>query len=225
MKHLTKNLGGGRWRAAMECGRLQLPWRRGGQAFTIGLLVLMSLIGVGHTQGKPEGTMSWALHFSIAPAFFDPSETTGLATPFLFLYALHDALIKPLPQGLLTSCLAESWTENPDGLVYDFKLRQGVTFHNGNPLTAADVVFSFQRYKGAGKTVYQEKVATVEAIDAHRVRFQLREPWPDFLLFVGTPATGAGIVVPQKYLEQVGDDGFKRHPIGAGPYEEVRLKP
>jgi peptide/nickel transport system substrate-binding protein len=62
-------------------------------------------------------------------------------------------------------------------------------------------------------------------LDAHRVRFQLREPWPDFLLFLGTPATGAGLIVPQKYLEQVGDDGFKRHPIGAGPYKFVSHTP
>ena len=87
--------------------------------------------GTALFQGKPEGTLCWGLLFSIAPTFFDPSETTGLATPFLFLYALHDALIKPMPQGLLTPCLAESWTESPDGLVHDFKLRQGVTFHNG----------------------------------------------------------------------------------------------
>jgi peptide/nickel transport system substrate-binding protein len=80
-------------------------------------------------------------------------EPAAGVAPFLFLYALHDALLKPMPAGLLTPCLAESWTESPDGLIYDFKLSQGVTFHNGDPLTAADVVFSFQRYKGAGKTV------------------------------------------------------------------------
>ena len=144
-----------------------LPRRRGGPALAIGLLVLMGLSGVGPHAGQARGdTDAGGCIFSIAPTFFDPSETTGLATPFLFLYALHDALIKPMPQGLLTPCLAESWTESPDGLVHDFKLRQGVTFHNGDSLTVADAVFSFQRYKGAGKTVYQEKVATVEAIDA-----------------------------------------------------------
>jgi peptide/nickel transport system substrate-binding protein len=87
------------------------------------------------------------------------------------------------------------------------------------------VVFSFQRYKGAGKKVYQEKIAAAEALDAHRVRFRLRDPWPDFLFFLGTPATGAGLIVPQKYLDQVGDDRFKRHPIGAGPYKFVSHTP
>ena len=159
--------------------------------------------------GAPEGTMTWALHVTIAPTWLDPADTPGVLTPFLFLYTLHDALIKPMPQGLLTPSLAESWTESPDGLVYEFTLRNKVTFHNGDPLTAEDVVFSFQRYKGAGARVYKEKVAVVEAIDPQHVRFRLNEPWPDFLLFLGTPATGAGWVVPKKYLEQVG--------AGSGP--------
>ena len=199
--------------------------RWGRQALGIGLLVLLTMLGTSQAQGKPAGTMTWGLHFTLAPTYFDPAETAGIATPFKFLYALHDALMKPMPQGLLTPSLAESWTESPDGLTYEFLLRQGVTFHNGELLTAADVVFSFQRYKGAGAKTYKEKVAAVEAVDPHRVRFRLREPWPDFLIFLGTPATGAGWVVPQKYLEQVGDDGFKKHPIGAGPYKFVSHTP
>jgi peptide/nickel transport system substrate-binding protein len=180
---------------------------------------------MARAQGKPAGTMTWGLHFTLAPTYFDPAETSGIATPFKFLYALHDALIKPMPQGLLTPSLAESWTESADGLVYEFTLRDKVTFHNGEPLTAADVVFSFQRYKGAGAKTYKEKVEVVEAVDPLHVRFRLREAWPDFLLFLGTPATGAGWVVPKKYLEQVGDDGFKKHPIGAGPYKFVSHTP
>ena len=57
------------------------------------------------------------------------------------------------------------------------------------------------------------------------VRFHLKEPWPDFMTFYGTTASAAGIVVPKKYLTQVGDDGFKKHPIGAGPYKFVSHQP
>jgi peptide/nickel transport system substrate-binding protein len=53
----------------------------------------------------------------------------------------------------------------------------------------------------------------------------LKEPWPDFLTFYGTTATGAGWVVPRKYVEKVGDDGFKKAPIGAGPYRLVGQTP
>jgi peptide/nickel transport system substrate-binding protein len=71
----------------------------------------------------------------------------------------------------------------------------------------------------------RERVQAVEAVDALTVRFHLHEPWPDFLTFYGTSATAAGIVVPRKYLAQVGDDGFKKHPVGAGPYRFVRHTP
>lgn len=191
-----------------------------------GLVCLcFALASMSHAQAKPTGTMTWGLHFTLAPTYFDPAETAGIATPFKFLYALHDALVKPMPEGLLTPCLAESWRESDDGLVYDFQLRQGLTFHNGMPLTADDVVFSFQRYKGAGVNVYKEKVAAVEAVSPLHVRFRMKEPWPDFLYFYGTPATGAGWIVPKAYLEQVGDEEFKKQPIGAGPYKFVSHTP
>jgi peptide/nickel transport system substrate-binding protein len=57
------------------------------------------------------------------------------------------------------------------------------------------------------------------------VRFRFKHPWPDFMTFYGTPATGAGWIVPKKYVEKVGDDGFKKHPIGAGPYKFVSFNP
>jgi peptide/nickel transport system substrate-binding protein len=143
----------------------------------------------------------------------------------VFLYALHDALIKPLPGNDRAPCLAESWTESPDGLVYEFKLRQGLQFHNGDPFTAEDVQFSFQRYKGASAKLLHDRVKAVEVVDPHRVRFVLHAPWPDFLAFYANLATGAAWVVPKKYIEQVGEYGFKRQPIGLGPYRFVRLEP
>ena len=67
-------------------------------------------------------------------------------TPFIFYYALHDALVKPMPGHAATQCLAESWSASADGLTYEFVLRKGVRFHNGEPVTADDVRFSFERY-------------------------------------------------------------------------------
>jgi peptide/nickel transport system substrate-binding protein len=165
--------------------------------------------------------VTWALHITTAPTWFDPAEALGLITPFLFLYALHDALIKPMPGNLMAPSLATQWHESPDGLTYDFELRQGVTFHNGDPFTAEDVQFSFERYKGAGATQLKHKVKRVEIVHAHHVRFHLHEPWPDFLTFYGTPATGAAWIVPHRYIAQVGDAGFTHHPIGLGPYRFV----
>jgi len=58
----------------------------------------------------------------------------------------------------MAPCLAESWTESPDGLVYEFKLREGLRFHNGDPFTAEDVRFSFQRYRGASAKLLHDRV-------------------------------------------------------------------
>ena len=187
---------------------------------------VIALIGVNATAAsKSEGQLTIAFDTSIAPTYLDPAETTGIAAPFVFLYALHDALIKPLPGNHMAPCLAESWTESADGLVYEFQLRKSLTFHNGDPFTAEDVKFSFLRYKGTSAKLLHEQVKAVEIIDAHRLRFVLYTPWPDFLTFYATPATGAAWIVPKKYLKQVGDDGFKRHPIGLGPYRFIRADP
>src|SRR5205823_3967345 len=131
-------------------------------------------------KGAPSGQMTWAIHVTIAPTWFDPGETTGVITPFMFLYALHDALVKPMPDGPMSPCLATRWQESPDGLTYDFALRQGVKFHNGDPFTAEDVQFSFERYKGSGATDLKKYVKAVEIVNAHQVAFHLPEPWPAF---------------------------------------------
>src|SRR5262249_18712798 len=177
------------------------------------VLVIAMAVGEARAQGAPEGQLTIAFDASIAPSFLDPAETAGIATPFAFLYALHDALIKPLPGNDMAPCLAESWRESPDGLVYDFKLREGLKFHNGDPFTAEDVKFSFQRYRGASAKLLHERVRAVEIIDPHRVRFVLNKPWPDFLAFYATPATGAAWIVPKQYIEKVGEEGFRRHPV------------
>ena len=65
----------------------------------------------------------------------------------------------------------------------------------------------------------------MDIVDAQRVRFRLKQPWPDFMTFYGSPATGAGWIVPKKYVEKVGDDGFKKAPVGAGPYRFVSFTP
>ena len=104
-------------------------------------------------------------------------------------------------------------------------LRRGATFHNGEPVTSEDVKFSFERYRGISAKVLKEKVAAIETPDPRRVRFRLRQPWPDFMAFYGTPATGAAWIVPRKYVEKVGEDGFKKAPVGAGPYKFVSFTP
>jgi peptide/nickel transport system substrate-binding protein len=172
----------------------------------------------------PEGQLTWGVHISLAPTWFDPAETQGLITPFMILYAIHDAMAKAMPGNTTAPSLAESWQISPDGRVYDFMLRKGVKFHNGDPLTSEDVKFSFDRYRGANAKQLKDRVAAVETPGPLHVRFRLKNPWPDFMTFY-TAASGAGWIVPKKYVEKVGDEGYKKAPIGAGPYKFVSFSP
>src|SRR2546427_4128583 len=189
------------------------------------ILVLLLLAWFGSAEAAAEGTVTWGVHASLVARWLDPAETEGTIIPFMMLYALHDALLKPMPTGLQTPSLAESWTMSKDGLAYEFALRKGVKFHNGEVVTAADVKFSFERYRGAGAKQVKDKVREVQVVDPGRVRFHLKEPWPDFLTYYGTTAAGVGWIVPKKYVEQVGEDGFKKAPIGAGPFRLVSFTP
>src|SRR5688572_8852024 len=189
------------------------------------IVLALVLIVPAIALAAPEGQMTWALHFSLAPTLFEPAETPGVVSPFMILYALHDAMLKPMPGKSLAPSLAESWTMSPDGLVYEFVLRKGPRFHTGDPVTAEDVKFSFERYRGISAKSLKEKVAAIETPDAGRVRFRLKQPWPDFMTFYAGIATGANWIVPKKYVERVGEDGFKKAPVGAGPYRFVSFTP
>ena len=194
----------------------------------IALLLMVMGFVVGfqqETQAQAPAQLVFAYHVTVSPSWFDPAETPAQITAFGILYALHDAVVRPLPGERMAPALAASWTESPDGRVYEFKLRQGLRFHNGDLCTAEDVQYSFARYKGTGAKELQAKVAQVEVVDPLTVRFHLREPWPDFMTFYGTTATAVGIVVPKKYLEQVGADGFQKAPVGLGPYKFVSYTP
>jgi peptide/nickel transport system substrate-binding protein len=194
-------------------------------ALLLCLILVVAGVGSVDAQAKPEGEMRWALYVTLAPAWYDPAEVVGVLTPFWVMYAMHDALVKPIPGAMLGASLAESWKVSADQRVYDFKLREGLKFHNGDPFTAEDVKWSFLRAKGNVAKVLHDKVREVEIAGPYRVRFHLHEPWPDFMTFYGTFATGAGWITPKKYMEQVGPDGFKKNPVGLGPYKFVSHVP
>jgi peptide/nickel transport system substrate-binding protein len=189
----------------------------------LALTVAIPAAGPAKAAG-PEGQVTWGVHISLAPTWFDPAETPSMITPFMVMYALHDAMVKPMPGNAHAASLAEAWTVSQDGLTYEFVLRKGAKFHNGEPVTAEDVKFSFWRYRGASAKAVKDRVAEIETPDPQKVRFKLKAPWPDFFTFYAS-ATGAGWIVPKKYVEQVGDEAFKKAPVGAGPYKFVSFIP
>src|SRR5689334_105998 len=130
----------------------------------------LTLAALGLIAGGPgsaiaagaDGQLTWGVHVSLAPVWFDPAEVSGIITPFMVLYALHDAMVKPMPGRSPAPSLAEAWTASEDGLTFDFVVRQGAHFHNDDPVTADDVRFSFERYHGASHELLKERVASVD---------------------------------------------------------------
>ena len=192
----------------------------------VALVAAALALGVPYSTraAAPEGQLTWAVHVTLAPTWFDPAETSGIITPYMVLYAIHDAMVKPMPGNGLAPSLAESVTISDDKLTYDMAIRKGAKFHDGTPVTAEDVKFSFERYRGAQAGQIKGRVASIETPDPGHVRFKLKTAWPDFLTFYAS-ATGAGWVVPKAYVEKVGEEAFKKAPIGAGPYKFVSFNP
>src|SRR5213593_5132023 len=167
--------------------RSPAPEPPGRRTRLLGLVVLALLAAVAPAWAAPqEGALVVGVHVTLVNRWLDPGDTEGLITPFMVLYPLHDALVKPMPGGINTPSLAESWSLAKDNVTYEFVLRKGIKFHNGDPVTADDVKFSFERYKGSGAKTLKERVMAVEIPDPGRVRFRLKHPWPDFMTIYGS---------------------------------------
>src|SRR5215470_2851830 len=90
--------------------------RRSGQS----ILALLIWASCPAKAASPDAQVTWAVTISLASSWFDPAEASGIITPYLVYYALHDAMVKPMPGNALASGLAESWSLSDDGLIYEF---------------------------------------------------------------------------------------------------------
>src|SRR5438093_13742134 len=96
-------------------------------------LAILALLLLGWTaplHAAPEGTMTWGLHVTLASRWLDPAETEDLITHLMVLYAIHDALVKPMPAGPNNPSLAESSSHSKDELAYEYGLRKHAAYHN-----------------------------------------------------------------------------------------------
>ena len=88
----------------------------------------LATAAAGLAAAAPAGQLTWGVHISLAPTWFDPAETPRIITPFMIMYALHDAMVKPMPGQPHASSLAESWSASEDDLSYEFVLRKNASF-------------------------------------------------------------------------------------------------
>lgn len=199
---------------------------QGSLVVIVGVSLLLALAGMpADTRAAAKGKLVLAWHAGISAVWLDPQENISAITPYNFAYALHDALVKPMPGNLHTPALAEQFEVGNDFKTATFVLRKGIKFHHGDPVTPADVKFTFEHYRGGQAKVLHEKTERIELVDDRTIRFHFKEPFLDFMAIYGTPGSGAGWIVPAKYYQQVGQDAFKQKPIGAGPYKLVRQQP
>jgi peptide/nickel transport system substrate-binding protein len=151
--------------------------------------------------------------------FPDPARNVALNDLSTLWINIYDTLIMRQPDGTLGPWLAESW-ESPSDTEWVFTLRPGVTFHNGEPLDAEAVKFTYERYLEADKPRYGAIASVVdhaEVIDPTTVKLVTKKPNGLFLELMWEMP-----IVPPHYIGEVGDEGFEAHPIGSGAYKFVQ---
>jgi peptide/nickel transport system substrate-binding protein len=172
-------------------------------------------------RGKPQGTLTVGMHFGLDPGWLDPVEHIYAITMQMYDYLVHDALIKPMPQGEFTYSLAEQAEMSADYMKAGFRLRPGLKFHDGQPLTTADVKWTYENFKGAHAKAFHERTEHVQIVDDRTIVFHFKQPFLEFMELYNGGVSGIGWIVPKHYYEKVGRDGFKAKPIGAGPFKFV----
>ncbi len=156
--------------------------RRDMLAGSAAMLAQLPTLGATTAKAAPNGAMTLAWHTAMVPRWLDPQDHDGTATPDNFLTALHDALIKNSGTDLYDHpSLAERYEFPKDGRSATFWLRDGIKFHNGEPVTPEDVKFSYESYRGALASAFKAKTEAVDIVDRRTVRFRFKEPFLDFL--------------------------------------------
>jgi peptide/nickel transport system substrate-binding protein len=172
-------------------------------------------------RGKPKGTLTIAQHYALDPGWLDPLEHQPTPAQGVYDYLVHDAMLKPMPQGLHTYSLAERAEMTADFTKAAFRLRPGLKFHDGHPLTTTDVQWTYENYKGINAKIFRDKLERIERVDDRTIIFHFKQPFVEFIDLYNGGSTGIGWIVPKHYYERVGRDGFKARPIGAGPFKFV----
>ncbi len=187
--------------------------------FIVSLMVLLAsgLVFGSIAEAAPKGTLRYA-----SPDFgyesMDPIHMESF-----WGWAMYDPLVTYDPQGNVIGSVAESWSISPDGNTWTFKIRKGMKFHNGDPVTSADVAFSVVRFSSKESSnpwspYLRRNFAGVETPDEYTFVYKTNNPEPQL-----TAPFAFTRILPKKYFESVGQDGFRKNPIGSGPWKFVKF--
>src|SRR5688572_13710265 len=188
------------------------------------LMLLLVLVLATPAAAQPAGTLVVGL--VAEPVNLDPAQVTDLNSNRVGRRVVETLVTFPDESTQIVPGLAESWTISKDGLQYTFKLRSGIKFHDGTPLTAEAVKFSIERQINPehpahklGKYPFANfffgNVKAVEALSDERVAFLLKEPRASFLAIL---TAGAASIVSPTAVMKFGPD-YPLQPVGTGPFK------
>ncbi len=183
----------------------------------IAVALLLTIPGGLFATGVQEGAES-TINFALSgnPDTLDPHTTSGTLT-FQVVRSFYDTLVEPNAEGRIVPALAESWNVSDNNLTWTFNLREGVTFHNGDTLTSADVKATIERLMSpelsSPKASEFDSIERIETPDDETVVLRLSEPYAPLL---STLASGWGAILPKRLID-AGHD-FANEPVGTGPF-------
>ncbi len=168
---------------------------------------------VATTAPEASAVTEARIGLQLEPPTLDLTASPAAAIPQVLLYNVYETLVRLQPDGSITPLLAESWDISDDGLTYTFNLRSGVTFHNGDPFTADDVVFSIENVafnEAHPFTTTYAPIESVTAVDDSTVEVTLTQVSANLLFFM---TQGQGVVLNQNAI-----DDIENSAIGTGPF-------
>src|SRR3989454_9284912 len=173
-------------------------------------------------RGTPKGVLAVAMHFALDPGWLGPLEHSYAITQMMYDYLVHDAMVKPMPYGYVTYGLAEHAELASDFRRAAFRLRPGLKFHDGQPLTTADVKWTYENFKGAYAKLFHDKLEHIQLVDDRTIVLHFKEPFIDFMDLYNGGVGGVGVILPHRDREKAGRRGVQGKADGGGPHKLVR---
>lgn len=176
-----------------------------------------------------KGTLVFAVE-SLSGQTLDPI-LEGRPGNAVYQAVMYDSLVGfDLEKGGVGPGVAERWELSADGLTWTFYIRPGQTFHNGDKLTAHDVKFSLERQMGPGSlaaaaATMKRSIKDIEVVDDLTVKVLTTSPQIGLPASLSRAVAPEGAIMPKAYIEKVGEEGFRKNPVGSGPWKFVRNVP